>query len=48
MHVIAKRGHYEFPPADLPAFLIDAGIDINAAADDAFPLGARCGSAWAR
>jgi len=30
MHIIAKRGHYEFPPADLPAFLIDAGIDINA------------------
>lgn len=34
MHVIAKKGHYEFPPASIPASLIDGGIDINAKNND--------------
>ena len=29
MHVIAKKGHYSYPPADIPKILIDGGIDIN-------------------
>lgn len=30
MHFISKKGHYQFPPADIPTLLIDRGIDINA------------------
>ena len=30
MHFIAKKGHYQYPPADIPTLLIDRGIDINA------------------
>jgi len=29
MHIIAKKGHYQYPPADIPKMLIDGGIDIN-------------------
>ena len=30
MHIIAKRGHYKFPPAQIPKMLVDGGIDIDA------------------
>lgn len=30
MHVIAKLGHYKYPPAAVPTLLIDSGININA------------------
>ena len=30
MHIIAKKGHYKFPPANIPKMLVEAGIDINA------------------
>ena len=30
MHIIAKRGHYKFPPANIPKLLIVSGIDVNA------------------
>ena len=30
MHVIAKKGHYRFPPSEIPTQLIKGGIDINA------------------
>ena len=29
LHIIAKEGHYKFPPAGIPKILIDSGIDIN-------------------
>ena len=30
LHIIAKEGHYKFPPSGIPKLLIDSGIDINA------------------
>ena len=30
MHIIAKKGHYRFPPNEIPTTLIKGGIDINA------------------
>ncbi len=30
MHMIAKRGHYQYPPAEIPLLLIQRGIDLNA------------------
>lgn len=30
MHIIAKKGHYKFPPAAIPKKLVDSGIDVNA------------------
>jgi len=33
LHIIARQGHYKFPPEDatsIPRLLIDAGLDINA------------------
>ena len=30
LHIIAKEGHYKFPPSGIPKLLIDAGIDVNA------------------
>lgn len=30
MHIIAKKGHYKFPPANIPKLLVVSGIDINA------------------
>ena len=30
MHIIAKRGHYKYPPAQIPKMLVDGGIDIDA------------------
>ena len=29
LHLIAKEGHYKYPPAGIPKILIDAGIDVN-------------------
>ena len=29
LHIIAKEGHYKFPPAGIPKILIDSGIDID-------------------
>jgi len=34
MHIIAKKGHYQFPPSDIPKTLIEGGIDINAKNND--------------
>ena len=34
MHIISKKGHYQFPPAVIPTLLIDRGIDINATNGD--------------
>lgn len=34
MHIIATKGHYFFPPQDIPLALIKAGIDINAKNDE--------------
>jgi hypothetical protein len=30
MHIIAKKGHYKYPPANIPKTLVAGGIDINA------------------
>lgn len=30
MHIIAKKGHYKYPPGNIPKALIAGGIDINA------------------
>ena len=30
LHIIAKVGHYKYPPAGIPKLLIDSGVDINA------------------
>ena len=30
MHIIAKKGHYKFPPANIPKTLVAGGIDIDA------------------
>lgn len=30
LHIIAKKGHYKYPPAGIPKLLVDAGIDLNA------------------
>ena len=30
MHIIAKLGHYKYPPAGVPSLLIDSGISIDA------------------
>lgn len=30
MHIIAKKGHYQFPPSEIPKTLIDGGLNINA------------------
>jgi ankyrin repeat protein len=30
LHIIAKVGHYKYPPAGIPKLLIESGIDINA------------------
>mmetsp|Transcript_2074 Transcript_2074/g.2831 ORF Transcript_2074/g.2831 Transcript_2074/m.2831 type:complete len:128 (-) Transcript_2074:83-466(-) len=30
MHFIAKLGHRQYPPAEIPTYLIKSGIDINA------------------
>ena len=30
MHIIAKKGHYKFPPAAIPTKLVESGIDVNA------------------
>jgi ankyrin repeat protein len=30
MHLIAEKGHYQYPPAGIPKLLIDAGINVNA------------------
>ena len=29
MHIIAKKGHYRFPPSEIPLSLIKGGIDVN-------------------
>lgn len=29
MHLIAKLGHYKYPPDDIPKFLIDSKLNIN-------------------
>ena len=29
MHIIARKGHYLFPPSEIPKMLIDGGIEIN-------------------
>lgn len=29
LHIIAKEGHYKFPPTGIPKLLIDSGIDVN-------------------
>ena len=34
MHYISRKGHYQFPPAIIPTYLIDSGIDINATNGD--------------
>jgi ankyrin repeat protein len=30
LHVIARIGHYKYPPAGIPKLLIDSGVDVNA------------------
>lgn len=30
LHIIAKVGHYKYPPSGIPKLLIDSGIDVNA------------------
>ena len=30
MHIIAKKGHYKYPPTQIPKLLVDGGIDIDA------------------
>lgn len=30
LHLIAKLGHYKFPPNEIPKLLVDSGIDLNA------------------
>lgn len=30
LHLIAKVGHYKYPPAGIPKLLIESGIDVNA------------------
>eukprot|EP01038_Epipyxis_sp_PR26KG_P010138 gene10138-13638_t len=30
MHIVAKKGHYKYPPGGIPLFLIQNGININA------------------
>jgi ankyrin repeat protein len=30
MHIIARKGHYKYPPMVIPKLLVDSGIDINA------------------
>ena len=30
LHIIARVGHYKYPPAGIPKFLIESGININA------------------
>ena len=30
LHIIAKVGHYKYPPAGIPKLLIDSGVDVNA------------------
>ena len=30
MHFVSKLGHYKYPPNDIPKFLVDSKIDINA------------------
>jgi ankyrin repeat protein len=47
LHIIAKKGHYKFPPAEIPKLLIDNGIDINAKnAKGDTPLGISLLSGW--
>jgi len=29
LHIIAKKGHYQYPPQEIPKLLIEKGIDIN-------------------
>ena len=29
LHIIAKEGHYKYPPTGIPKLLIDSGIDVN-------------------
>lgn len=29
IHMIAKDGHYKYPPNDIPKLLIDSGLDVN-------------------
>lgn len=30
LHIIARIGHYKYPPAGIPKLLIESGIDVNA------------------
>ena len=29
LHIIAKKGHYQYPPHEIPKLLIEKGIDMN-------------------
>ena len=30
LHIIARIGHYKYPPAGIPKLLIESGVDVNA------------------
>jgi ankyrin repeat protein len=34
LHIIAKKGHYQYPPSEIPLLLIQNGIDLNAVDKD--------------